>query len=410
MENSLSTMIWFAFLGGLILNAMPCVFPMLAIKILSVLKTSEHSLTKVRMSGIAYTVGVILTFLVFAFAIIIIKNTGQSVGWGFQLQNPVFILGLSVLFVLIGFNFLGFFEVSLPSRMVPQSLQNKDGIIGEFWAGALVAIVATPCSAPFMASAIGYALSQSPLTILLVFTSLGLGLASPFLILTIFPKLSKYLPKPGNWMVLLKEIFAFPMFATSLWLFWVYGKQKGVDGVVWLLAAVVAISLFVWVLNTSHFKRRGKWIVAILALVMTGFSINHSLDQKIKKQTGSVEVDDRGLEWHKFSPTIVKELLDSGKKVFVDYTADWCVSCKANEKVIFSSNLVKSELIQQNFALVKADWTSEDDIITESLESFGRSGVPLYLMYGGESHNDEPLILPQLLTPDVFINHMNEIK
>ena len=295
--------------------------------------------------------------------------------------------------------------------MVPQGLQNKDGIIGEFWAGALVAIVATPCSAPFMASAIGYALSQPPTTILLVFTSLGLGLASPFLILTIFPKLSKYLPKPGNWMVLLKEIFAFPMFATSLWLLWVYGKQKGVDGVIWLLAAVVAISMLVWAINTNHFKRRGKWIVALLALFLTGYSIQYSLEQKVKKQTTTgVETDDRGLEWHQFSPTIVQELLDSGKKVFVDYTADWCVSCKANEKVIFSSDLVKEELKKQNFALVKADWTSEDDVITESLESFGRSGVPLYLMYGGESHKEEPLMLPQLLTPDIFINHMNKIK
>ncbi len=416
-ELSLATMIGYAFLGGVILNLMPCVFPMLGIKVLSVVKKAGATKRTIRLSGIAYTLGVVASFVSFAIIIAIFKSTGKQVGWGFQLQSPAFIAGLATLFVLMSLNFFGFFEFGLPSWMIPQRKHKQDeGLFGEFMAGVMVALVASPCTAPFMASALGFALTQPTAVMLLVFTFLGLGLGAPFLILTFFPGLTKYLPRPGNWMITFRQLLAFPLLITCVWLIWVFNKQTSPDQTAMLLCFLIAVTFLIWVYKIA--KTRPALMQALLVMVSI-FPVMYSGAKAFSKpqaaKTASLAsgasnsaldkielLEKHHVTWYKFAPGVVDALVENGKTVFVDFTAAWCITCQANAKTVFGSKKVVNYVnSNQDLALVYADWTNDDPAITAALEEQGRSGIPLYLIYTKGS--EKPKILPQLLTPEIFL-------
>lgn len=413
-QFDLPTALFYAFVGGVILNAMPCVFPMLGIKLMSVVKKADATKATIRLSGILYTLGVIASFLVFAGIIAVLKTTGQQVGWGFQLQSPIFVASLAILFTIMSLNFFGMFEIGIPHWLIPQKIQQKDGLAGEFIAGVMVGLVASPCTAPFMASALGFALAQPISTMMLIFAFLGLGLGAPFLLLTFIPAMADYLPKPGAWMITLRQILAFPLLLTVVWLIWVFSLQTDQNRTALLLATIIGVTFAIWVYNKVK-NKSGLLASAsfLLAIVPAAYSMNIAMAENKKEKpeahataecadtAGTKMLEKHGVTWHVFQPGLAEKLQSEGKTVFVDFTAAWCLTCQTNAKAVFSSQEVVDEVSErEDVALIYADWTDENDDITAALESFGRSGVPLYLLY---KPGKDVEIMPQVLTPSIFL-------
>jgi thiol:disulfide interchange protein DsbD len=401
---SIGAALGYAFLGGVILNAMPCVFPMLGIKLMSVVKKADATKATIRLSGILYTLGVVLSFLFFAGMIAALKNAGQQVGWGFQLQSPTFIAALAVLFVLMALNFFGMFEFGIPGWLIPQNLQRKNGLLGEFLAGVMVALVASPCTAPFMASALGYALAQPVGIMMLIFAFIGLGLGAPFLLLTFVPSLARFLPKPGMWMITLRQLLAFPLLLTVVWLVWVFSSQTDENRTALLLAGLVSMTFLVWLYKITEGRKYLRVAFCLLALVPLEYTMRSAVRHVDKPKSVATDslIEKHGVKWHQFDDKIVNKLTADGKTVFVDFTANWCITCQANASAVFGSDEVVSKVnASKNVALVLADWTEEDDVISKALEAQGRSGVPLYLVY--KPGVAKPEILPQILTPEIFM-------
>jgi thiol:disulfide interchange protein/DsbC/DsbD-like thiol-disulfide interchange protein len=386
-----------AFLGGLILNLMPCVFPILSMKALGLIEASYSDAKAARAHGLWYGAGVVLSFLALAGLLIGLQAAGAAIGWGFQLQNPAVVVGLAVLMVLIGFNLMGFFEIGTSLQSVGGGAAGKGGARGSLFTGILAVLVAAPCTAPFMGAALGFAATQSAPVSLLVFAVLGLGFALPFVALTFMPGLLRALPKPGLWMVRLRQALAFPMFATAIWLIWVASAQAGQAGVLAGLVGVMGAGFGVWVARTWT-GITGK-AVAILSVIgaLTWASL-HVLAAPAPTKTAQSE-GSFGQAW---SPQRVAQLQSEGKTVFVNFTADWCVTCKVNEVGVFADTNVKAALMGDKATYLVADWTSRDTQIAEALASHGRVGVPLYLVY--RPGVAEPVILPQILTSGAVLN------
>lgn len=378
-----------AFIGGLILNLMPCVFPIISMKALSVAKTAHTERAHVKREGWVYTAGVVATFLVLTLILLAVKAGGAEVGWGFQLQSPQLVAALALLLFVIGLNLLGVFEIGTRLQGAGSELTTKDGWLGTFFTGALAVIVATPCTAPFMAGAVGYALAQPALITIAVFMALAFGFAAPFLLLAYSPGLLTKLPKPGPWMVRFREILAFPMFAAAIWLVWVLNMQAGADGLLAILSAMLLFALAVWL-----FKRRPTWAKALgVAALLAALAL------PLTTRTASTTTQ---LEMQAWSPERVAELRANGQTVFVDFTAAWCVTCKVNEKLVLSRPDVKQVFEETNTAFVIADWTNKNDAIAQELARHGRSGIPLYLVYPPGNNPVSPEILPQVLTKTVI--------
>lgn len=372
-----------AFIGGLILNLMPCVFPIISLKALSLTKTAHGERHTVRRAAWAYTVGVLFSFAAFAFLLIGLKAAGTSVGWGFQLQSPWLVALLSLLLFAIGLNLLGVFELGGRFQNVGTNTVGRDGPFSSFLTGVLAVIVATPCTAPFMAGAVGYALASAAITTIFVFLALGLGFALPFLLVAYAPGLLSRLPRPGAWMETFKQFLAFPMFAAAIWLAWVLGLQAGASGVLKLLLGALALAFGVWALKRRGVLAKALGIVALITAVILPLSAR-TLD-------GATE-----LKAESWSTVRIAELQSEGRNVFVDFTAAWCVTCKVNETLVLNTRKTKALFEATDTAFLVADWTNKDDVIAKELERFGRAGVPLYLVYTPES--DSPEILPQVLT------------
>ena len=401
-------MVVFAFLGGLILNLMPCVFPILSIKAMGVLQVKNGPRSSpFTQYSLPFLSGVMATFLGLATVLNVFRSAGTQLCWGFQLQSPGFVAALIVLFFVIALNLLGVFEVSLPgtvsrSRRAPGPVQN-------FLEGVLAVIVASPCTAPFMASALGYALSQPGIVSLVIFSALGLGFALPLVLLISFPAALKRLPKPGPWMVVMKEIFAVPILITVIWLLWVFGLQTDLDALARVLAALllIAIAAFIYgkyAWNAKPQSRANLLLVSglILALAVAWtYQAATSKDGAVASNNSATFVDRYGLEWHRFSPETVEKLRKEDRPVFVDFTAAWCITCQFNERAVFSSSEVRDRIKEKRIALVQADWTTNDPVITAELTRHGRSGVPLYLYYAPGSA--QPRILPQILAPALVL-------
>lgn len=397
-----------ALLGGILLNLMPCVFPVLAIKILHLTQYSTSPAQR-KQSAIAYTLGVVLSFLALASLLLALRAAGQGLGWGFQLQNPTFVVALAVLFVLIALNLLGLFEVGhwLPNRL--GNWQANHPVVNAFMTGVLAVAVASPCTAPFMGASLGFAINLPVLMALSVFFALGLGLALPYLLAGFLPAIAQYLPRPGAWMESFKQALAFPMLATMIWLVWVLGQQNGLNAAVALLMCLLALVFLIWCLS-----QKGKtkwWLGTIGALLLTGvlyvlgpFVLDNSDTQNNAQNTSvsSLNVaNNQQKNWHAWSPQLQKQLLEQGKIVFVDYTAAWCVTCQVNKKTTLNQAEVLAAFKAKNIVLLQADWTKRDAVIEKSLAQLGRNGVPVYVFH---QQGKAPLILSELLTPSQVLS------
>jgi len=409
----------FGFLGGLILNLMPCVFPVISIKVFSFISHARSNPAATKIHGLLFGAGVISSFWVLALALVLLRASGQTLGWGFQLQSPWFIWGMCFLFVALALNLLGVFEVGGKLQQIGGKVKTSSGYSGSFLTGVLATIVASPCTAPFMATALSVALFMPIHLSLLVFTALGAGMAAPYVLLSFFPELVSRLPKGGQWLITLKQLMAFPLLATVVWLFSVYVRQVNAGALISLVAALLLFSLALFIYGASRSWRSGRSIGLLFAVTLGLVAFywgapGENIDQK--QEQGSVELvdgregsyDEYGLFWLKFSPEVVTELQEDGEPVFIDFTAQWCITCLANKRLVFSSREVREFIGDKNIRLVKADWTSLDDEITEALAGYGRSGVPFNVLYPGGQNVEEPVEFPSLLTPGLVLRVFRE--
>lgn len=392
----------FALIGGLILNLMPCVFPVLSLKALSLVKVAQKHPIEARIHGFAYTFGVILSFLVIAGALLLLKSVGAGIGWGFQLQNPLIVGALAYLLFILGLNLSGVFEFSNPFGNAGGQLANQSGPMGSFFTGILATLVATPCTAPFMAGAIGYAMVQPAYISLSVFAALGFGLALPYLALALFPPLQKILPKPGAWMEVFRQLLAFPMFGAAVWLVWVLGMQTGGGGSAALLSGMVFIAFGIWLMRHSPVKPVRLLIVRVL--IVLSFVIAFVAMPKQHSNSVMPHSNSDHDEWYSaYSSEALEQALLSDKPVFVEMTASWCITCKVNHAVAINIDSTKTLFAEEDVQYFVGDWTNEDPEITKFLTRYGRSGVPLYVYYGAPSvdtgQRPDPEVLPQVLTP-----------
>ena len=386
----------FAILGGLILNLMPCVLPILSLKALGVAQMAGEKPAAARRSGLQYLAGVLASFLVFAALIIALRQAGEAVGWAFHMQNPLIVAVLALLMVAVGLNLLGVFEVG--SSLGALGGKAARGRSGEFFTGILAVLVATPCTAPFMAPALGYAIVQPPAVTAGVFLALGLGFALPYCVVAFLPGARRLLPRPGAWMVSFRQALAFPMLATAIWLYWVLGNQAGIDALALALISALALGLaaFGWRRLAGEGVSRPWRTVSVAALLVVAASL-WALP-RISVAPGDAGPAAGEIVW---SETALDELRAEQRPVFAYFTADWCITCKVNERVALQSGAVKDFFARQGIQVMVGDWTNEDPRITEVLQRHGRAGVPLYLYFGPGA--SEALVLPQLLTPGLVI-------
>jgi thiol:disulfide interchange protein DsbD len=397
----------FAVLGGLILNLMPCVFPILAMKAAS-LAGSAHDARHARRDGLAFLAGVLTTFLLLAGALLALRATGEAVGWGFQLQSPPVTAGLALLMLAVALNLSGVFHVGGGLQGAGSGpLSRLPGGLGAFFTGALAVVVAAPCTAPFMAFALGAALVMPWPMALLVFLGLGLGLALPFLLVSLSPGLLARLPRPGPWMERLKNFLAFPMYGTALWLAWVFSRQTGPEALGLLFVAGLLLALGVWLIGVGQtergFGRRGVFhlTAGVAALLLAGAALIVAARVPAPAIGPAAPAHGAGPASAPWSTTAVEAARAQGRPVLVNFTADWCVTCKINERTSLSSAGVRAAIERSNAVYLVGDWTRRDDAITAELQRHARSGVPLYLLYSPGSA--EPQVLPQLLTEGVVV-------
>ncbi len=394
--------ILFAFLGGLILNLMPCVFPVLSMKAAS-LAGHAHDAREARTQGLAFLAGVLVTFLALAGALIAARAAGQAVGWGFQLQSPAVVGVLSLIMLLTALNLSGVFEVGTSVQGAGQGLASKGGLAGSFFTGVLAVIVAAPCTAPFMAPAIGVALTQPALGSLAIFLFLGLGLAAPYVAISFSPALLRRFPKPGAWMEVLKKVLAFPMYGAAAWLVWVFSLQAGSTGLAALLACGLVVAFVAWLFGLSQRQTspRTRWLAAgaavFTAIGVVAVMIPLAKGGAAPAAGSATQVASAELPSEPWSPERVAALQTEGRPVFVNFTAAWCVTCQVNDKVALSTQPVVEAFKAANAVYMVADWTNRDAKIAQALSDYGRAGVPLYLVYGAKG--GDAVILPQLLTP-----------
>ena len=399
---SLLTAIIFAFLGGIILNAMPCVFPILSIKILSFIEQSQGSKEKLFHHGLVFSAGVLTTFLAVSALLIFLRASGEAIGWGYQLQSPWVVSLLIYLFVVIGIVFMGNIVLGSSFGNLGTLVQNQKDLTSSFFTGVLAVIVASPCTAPFMGPALGLALLQPGLKSIVIFLALGIGFSLPYLILSIYPQLLSKLPKPGEWMQTLKQIMAFPMWASALWLAWVLSSQVDMQSVFAVLLGALLIALGLWLLektqNSASILRR---VTLIFSLGLMIFSI-WLLPITSDNNSPSLKNEENA-----FSVQKLNSLRSEQKMVFLNFTADWCITCKVNEAIALNQDKVKKVLDEKNIIYLKADWTRKDPEIASMLASYGRTGVPLYLLFPSQG---DPIILPELLTEDLLLDFLKEIN
>jgi len=394
-ELNLVFALLFAFLGGIILNAMPCVLPVLAMKVVSLAGQSGSELGAVRREGVAYGLGAILSFMAFGLLIVALRFGGEQVGWGFQLQEPVVVAGFAVLLFAVGLNLSGIFE--LPAIGFGTGLTDKGGVVGAFFTGVLAVAVAAPCTAPFMAAALGFALTQATVLALAVFLALGLGFALPFLLIAVWPAALRLLPRPGAWMLRLKQVLALPMYGAALWLLWVLSQQVAMRAVVIVFAAMLVLGIGAWLWNATRNledRRRRLGMLAGLVALLAALSGIWLVRGAVPVQ-GSALSDVSGIPSEPYSEARLARLRAEGRPVFLNATAAWCITCLVNERAVLSQPALREAFQKNNVAYLVADWTRRDPAITRLLEAHQREGVPLYLFY---RKGEEGRVLPQVLT------------
>lgn len=410
-----------AFIGGMFLNLMPCVLPVISFKILSFIKMAGQSRKLIFHHGLAFSGGVLLSFWVLAALLLSLQAYGRSVGWGFQLQEPIFVAILAAVIFIFGLSLFGLFEIGTSliaaAGQAQQNSGQRNALVGSFLSGILATAVATPCTGPFLGSAVGFAVTLPALQAMLIFTSLGLGMSLPYLLLAAFPSLMNFMPKPGAWMITFKEIMGFFMLATVLWLVWVFSAQTSGIAVSMLLAGFLLLSIGGWIYGkwAAPFKKRlTRYLGTLSALIFFiggGYTIFVAASMPAQESYASVgneansEIADA---WEEFSPKRVAELRAKGIPVFIDFTSKWCLICQANHMVL-STDEVTKDFAKRGVVKMKADWTKRDEVITAELKKFGRNSVPLYILYG-DDEEASPQILPQVLTPDIVVTALEKIE
>ena len=400
VNMSILQAIIFAFIGGIILNLMPCVFPIISLKILSFVSMGGSSKNKIRTHSLLFCFGVILSFLVIALSLLALKSAGSSVGWGFQLQSPLIVGALCILMFIIGLVLLMNIDIGTSMTQLGKVGMNKTTYSSSFFTGILAVVVASPCTAPFMGAAIGYALIQPSFVTLPIFLSLGLGFAFPYLVLSFKPELVEALPSSGTWMVKLKEFFAFPMFATALWLLWVFSFQSTTNALIELLITLLLISMLVWLISNIS----KKIIKTILLLILASLILVQTKNLSNLEVTSSNKLENKDVTiWTKN----IEEMLQSKDTAYlINYTAAWCITCQANDKIALSRPNVKKFIADNNIEYIVADWTNKNKDILDALNVYGRSGVPLYVYW--KPGMKKPDILPAILTEKIVLDALKQ--
>lgn len=393
-----------AFAGGVILNLMPCVFPVLFLKGLALVQSSTEERRKLRLHGLVYTAGILICFWIIVGVLLALRGAGQDLGWGFQFQSPAFLVVLSLLLFFLGLSLAGQFEIGLNITRAGSGLAAKQGYAGSFFTGVLAVVVATPCTAPFMGAAIGYALSASAAVSVIVFTAVALGLAFPYLLLAFNPAWTRLLPRPGAWMEVLKQAVSIPLFGTVIWLVWVFDQTAGPGSLVFLLSAFLLLAIAGWILGRWPAKAAST-AAAVLVIACAVAIPLWSLHAFAPAPVAAAQ----SAEWQPFSPQLVANYRSQGKPVFVDFTASWCLSCQVNERVVLDRADVQQRLKSSGVELVRADWTRHDDMIANALAALGRSGVPTYALYPADP-GAPPKLLPEVLTPGIVFRALDEVS
>ncbi len=396
-----------AFVGGVILNLMPCVFPVLFIKALALVQSSTEERRTMRLHGLVYTLGIVVSFWVVVAVLLVLRAGGQQLGWGFQFQSPVFVAMIALLLFFFALSLAGMFEVGLSVTSAGGSLANQRGLSGSFFTGVLAMVVATPCTAPLMGPAIGFALTQSAVVTFAVFTALALGLALPYLVLAFQPAWTRVLPRPGAWMEVLKQATAVPIFATVIWLVWLFAHTAGTNALIGLLAGFLLLAIAGWVLGRWPARGAATLAAAVVVVAAIAAPVYAIRTLPAPEQASTVHVDSTK-RWQTFSPALVASYQAQGRPVFVDFTADWCLSCQVNERVVLERPEVLSKLQDGKIALLRADWTRHDESIARALAGLGRSGVPTYALYPGTA-GARAKVLPEVLTPGIILDAVKEL-
>ena len=402
---SLPAVLLFAVLGGLILNLMPCVFPVLSIKAIGLVEQAKKHPAAVRTKGVVFAAGVVSSMLCLAAVLLALRAGGEQIGWGFQLQSPLFVTLLVYLLLAVGLNLSGVFEVGGGLAGVGDGLTQGNSYRAAFFTGVLTTLVATPCTAPFMAFAVGAALTQTPIIALCIFAALGLGLALPYLLLSFAPWMRRALPKPGAWMDTLKQFFAFPIYASAAWLLWVLAQQTSSIGLGAALAGAILIALAAWAYqkskSSSAVGRASALVTATLAVLLAIILPVRFADVAAASSSASARGAQAADEWQPYDAAKAAELNAAGRPLLVNFTASWCLTCLVNERNAFSDPAVQAVFRAKDVTLMKGDWTNRDPAITRALASFGRAGVPLYVVYNSKPDSSEPVILPQILSAGI---------
>jgi len=404
------TFLLFGFLGGFILNLMPCVLPVISLKIFGFVQQAGQSRQKIFRSGIAFTLGIFAWFIALAILLIALKSAGRDVTWGgFQFTNPYFVLALAVIVLVFALNLFGVFEISLPqsvTRNLLSTSERKD-LLGSFSQGVFATVLATPCTAPFLGTALGFAFTQSSVIILAMFIAIAAGMSAPYVLLSAQPAWLRFLPRPGPWMVNVKQFMGFLLLATLLFLLYVLGAQRGLEGAIWASCFLLVISIACWmkgafVSPTASVARRTAVLVLVL-LLLFGSGIYFIGDKFQSAKIASADSQLRG-DWQPFTPERLQTELEQGRTVFVDFTAAWCLTCKFNEANVLEAHDVRDAFERHGVVKMKADWTNGDPVITKLLQQFGRPGVPLYVLYPAK--NEEPIVFPEVLTKSMVLEKL----
>jgi thiol:disulfide interchange protein DsbD len=409
--------VFFAFLGGLLLNLMPCVFPVLFLKGLALVNSGTEERHKLRAHGLVYTAGILVSFWALVALLLGLRAAGATLGWGFQFQSPIFLLVLAGVLFFFGLSLAGQFEIGLTltsagGALVTENGAAKQGYAGSFFTGVLAVVVATPCTAPFMGTAIGYALAQPAAVTFAIFTALALGLAAPYVALTLQPAWTRLLPKPGAWMDILKQAVSVPIFGTVIWLTWVVAEAYGANLLLALLCIFLLLAIAGWFLGRWPAQRWATLVAVLVLLTALVACVTAPRELAEAPATLSAPLSSEGptarsAAWQPWSADAVEHALAAGQPVFVDFTAGWCLSCQVNERVALSQPQVMKAFGERNVALFRADWTREDPAITQALAALGRSGVPVYALYS--PGQDNPQLLPQVLTPGIVLDAINKL-
>jgi thiol:disulfide interchange protein/DsbC/DsbD-like thiol-disulfide interchange protein len=411
VPQSVLKLLLFGFLGGFILNLMPCVLPVISLKIFGFVRHAGDSRRRILRSGLAFIAGIFTWFIGLALVLIALKSAGRELTWALQFTNPYFVLAMSVVVLIFALNLFGVFEISLPQSAAGplMDVTAREGDAGSFFQGVFATILATPCTAPYLGTALGYAFTQSPAMILVMFAAIGAGMSAPYLLLSAQPAWLRFLPKPGPWMERVKQLMGFLLFATLIFLLSVLGAERGVNAVVWTSAFLLVVSLVCWMKGTfltPSASTSTRVVTSLLAASLIAGSAVYFIGQKFRVARLSAPENQSQSDWQPFTPERLQSELAQGHSVFVDFTAAWCITCKFNEATVLETAAVRDAFKRNGIVKLKADWTNADPAITKILKQFGRPGVPFYVLYpAGES----PITFPELLTKNILLDKLETI-